>query len=60
MFYKATANIGYGDKIVYKNQPITDKDYDKIPKQLQTKFVKVHELKKIVKVESEPNKGKEK
>ncbi len=59
MFYKATANVGYGDKIVYKNQPISDKEFEKLPKKLQSKFVKVKEAIKI-KVDSEPNKGKEK
>lgn len=66
MVYKANANVGFGDKVIYKNQTISEKDFKALPKRVQTKFSELKSSKTSDEVKSEaksnenPNKGKEK
>ncbi|MAT59842.1 MAG: hypothetical protein CMF23_17850 [Ignavibacteriae bacterium] len=62
MVYKANANVGFGDKVIYKNQTISEKDFKALPKRVQTKFseLKSSKTSEEVKTNENPNKGKEK
>lgn len=53
MFYRATANIGFGDTTILKNQSISEKDFKKVPDRLKNRFAKVQEANKLVEVKSE-------
>ncbi len=53
MFYRATANIGFGDTTFLKNQSISEKDFKKVPDRLKNRFAKVQEANKLVEVKSE-------
>ena len=61
MVYKANANVGFGDKVIYKNQTISEKDFKALPKRVQTKFseLKSSKTSEEVKNNDNPNKGKE-